>query len=99
MVKTSYLDHGYGLFGFYDIYECSLILRFVYLKICIFNPLSHHLTILGQLFMDIFRRSMGVKADIARYEAKYEEKEEIRRKNKELQDAQIALEKALKEGK
>ena len=42
---------------------------------------------------------MGVKADIARYEAKYEEKEEIRRKNKELQDAQIALEKALKEGK
>jgi len=45
------------------------------------------------------RRSMGVKADIARYEAKYEEKEEIRRKNKELQDAQIALEKALKEGK
>ena len=49
--------------------------------------------------MGHFRRSMGVKADIARYEAKYEEKEEIRRKNKELQDAQIALEKALKEGK
>ena len=95
MVKT-YLDHGNELFGFYDIYEYSLILRFVYLKICIFNPLSHHLTIPGQFN---FRRSMGVKADIARYEAKYEEKEEIRRKNKELQDAQIALEKALKEGK
>ena len=93
MVKTSELDHGNGFltFGFYDIYECSLILRFVYL-----TPL----VIFGQFFIeDHFRRSMGVKADIARYEAKYEEKEEIRRKNKELQDAQIALEKALKEGK
>ena len=49
-------------------------------------------------------RAAGVQADIARYMEKYEkreeqarEKEEIRRKNKELQDAQIALQAALKE--
>ena len=48
-------------------------------------------------------RAAGVKDDIDRYMKKYEqrqrielEKEEQRRKNKELQDAQIALQDALK---
>ena len=50
----------------------------------------------------LFSRAAGVENDIARYMAKYNErqaadaeKEELRRKNKELQDAQIALQEAL----
>ena len=40
-----------------------------------------------------------MEKDIARYREKYAEKEELRKRNKDLQDAQIALEKALNEQK